>query len=363
MTDARPNAPALFLMTPTDHLFPLLRKLLFSLEPERSHALALSALEQPWLRRWFEPTEPRPDKAVSAFGLDFANAVGLAAGLDKNGDHIDALGALGFGHIEIGTITPKPQDGNPKPRLFRLEQYGALINRMGFNNKGVAHLVANAEKRQYKGVLGINIGKNATTPIENALDDYRHCLERVFPVADYVTVNISSPNTKNLRALQDEEPLRALLGELREQQALLAAKHAREVPLLVKIAPDVSDVQLDGICNVARALALDGMIVGNTTLERASVEPHVHAGEAGGLSGAPLRPLADSRLAATLERLDGEVPVIGVGGIDSGAAAANKIELGAQLVQIYTGFIYHGPALVRAAVRATSALADDVKPS
>ena len=267
-----------------------------------------------------------------------------------------ALGALGFGALEIGTVTPRPQPGNPSPRVFRLPRHGALINRLGFNNAGVDHLVRQVERRRWRGPLGINVGKNAATPIERAADDYVACLERVHPHADWVTVNVSSPNTANLRELQHGEALARLLTRLKTAQSALDTRHGRHVPLAVKIAPDMTDAELDAFCAVVREHEIEAVISGNTTRERAAVAGHLHARETGGLSGAPLKGLADDRLRAVAERLEGSaVALIGVGGIASGADAADKLALGADLVQLYSGLIFHGPALVRDCIAATTA--------
>jgi len=345
---------------PADPLWRALRTVLFELDPERAHDLALGALEWPGVSAWLGRRAPTAHP-VDCMGLSFANRVGLAAGLDKNGDHIDALAALGFGHVEVGTVTPRPQPGNPAPRMFRLTQHGALINRLGFNNKGVEHLVRRAERRRGTAVLGINLGKNATTPNERAAEDYLLGLKRVWPVADYVTINISSPNTQGLRDLQHGQALRSLLDAIGDRAAALSTQHARHVPIAVKIAPDLDDEELDDAIDALSERPFAALIVGNTTRGRRAVAGHLYANEAGGLSGAPLRELADDRLRATrlrLERLadsaDSAAPLslIGVGGIDSGRAAARKLALGAELVQLYTGFIYHGPALVRDAIEA-----------
>jgi len=274
--------------------------------------------------------------------------------LDKNGDYIDALGAMGFGFIEIGTITPKPQQGNPQPRLFRLTKHGALINRMGFNNLGVDHLVAKAQKRQFKGCLGINIGKNATTDLNDAQSDYLICLQKVYASADYISVNISSPNTQGLRDLQHGDRLHALLDCLKNAQAKLATQHGQYKPLVVKISPDMSDDELSEFCATVLEFEIDGIIAGNTTSERSMVDGSKHAAETGGLSGAPMRALADDRLGVVAEQLSGKIALIGVGGISSGSHALNKRRLGADLVQLYTGLIYHGPALVRDCIRKTA---------
>jgi len=321
------------------------------MEPERAHDLALGFASNSLVKSLNRMRYARAGSPVQAFGRELPNAVGLAAGLDKNGDYIDALGAMGFGFIEIGTITPKPQPGNPQPRMFRLLEHNALINRMGFNNLGVDHLVKRAEKRKFKGCLGINIGKNASTPVEDAHSDYLHCLEKVYAVADYITVNVSSPNTKGLRDLQHGEKLQTLLSTLKESQSKLSTQHGAYKPLLIKVAPDMTDNELNDFCTTAMQFDIDGIIVGNTTQERSAVSGSPHANEAGGLSGAPLRELADDRLQVASKIINGKTALIGVGGISSGEDAQQKLKLGADLVQLYTGFIYHGPALVRDCVR------------
>ena len=296
-----------------------------------------------------------PADPVRVMGLDFPNPVGLAAGLDKNGEHVDALAALGFGFIEVGTVTPRPQPGNPRPRLFRLTDRQAIINRMGFNNDGVEKLLANvsaAKFARWGGVLGINIGKNFDTPIARAADDYLFCLDRVYSAASYVAVNISSPNTTNLRELQRDDALDALLGSLKEAQARLADQHGKYVPLALKIAPDLEDQQIQAIADLLRQHRMDGVIATNTTLSRAGVEGQRHADEAGGLSGAPLLAMSTAVVGKLATALAGEVPIIGVGGIIKGADAAAKIAAGASLVQFYTGFIYRGPELVAEAAAA-----------
>jgi dihydroorotate dehydrogenase len=289
-------------------------------------------------------------------GIAFPNPVGIAAGLDKNGDYIDALAALGFGFVEIGTITPRPQPGNPQPRLFRLPAANAIINRMGFNNHGVDHLVerVRASKlfKQQSGVLGINIGKNKDTPAENAVDDYLICMRKVYALAHYITVNLSSPNTPGLRDLQFGEPLRQLLGRLKEEQQKLAAQVGRVVPLAVKIAPDMVGDDVGNVAAALREFEIDGVIATNTTIARDAVAHLPHGSEAGGLSGAPLTQKSTAVIRELARELDGSLPIIGVGGVMTGADAAAKIAAGAALVQIYTGFIYRGPALIGDAVRA-----------
>jgi len=285
-------------------------------------------------------------------GLSFSNAVGLAAGLDKDGAHIEALAALGFGFIEIGTVTPRPQPGNPKPRLFRLPRAQAIINRMGFNNLGVDQLVANVLMSNYKGILGINIGKNKDTPIDHAVDDYLACMDKVYAHASYITVNISSPNTQNLRELQKDDALDTLLSAIKLRQAILTERHGQYVPIALKIAPDLDDSQIAAIAALLMVHHVDGVIATNTTLARDKVQGLPFADEAGGLSGLPVREASNRVIRALARHLQGAVPIIGVGGIHSGADALEKITAGAQLVQLYTGLIYQGPSLVSQCVRA-----------
>jgi dihydroorotate dehydrogenase len=344
---------------PQDLLFSLARSVLFELDPERAHDLTLSIMDQPLLQRWLARryqahTRTPPQPAVACMGLQFDNRIGLAAGLDKNGDHIDALGALGFGFIEIGTVTPRAQTGNPKPRLFRLADRGALINRFGFNNKGVDHLVKRVEQRKWPGRLGINIGKNATTSLDDAEADYLHCFEKVAALADYVTINISSPNTQGLRDLQHGERLTRLLHALKRAQSQLATQHGKLTPLAVKIAPDMNDAELDSFCAAVLENEIEAVIIGNTTNSRTPVAGHLYAREAGGMSGAPLQALANDRLSAVARRLQGKTALIGAGGVSSGAVAVEKRRRGANLVQLYTGLIFHGPALVRDCIRRTA---------
>ena len=329
-------------------MYSLARPFLFGVDAERAHGLALASLEAAY-RTGLNPlfaSRPRP-LPTRALGLEFPNPVGCAAGLDKNGEHVDALLALGFGFVEVGTVTPKPQAGNPKPRMFRLPEHQAVINRLGFNNDGVDALVRNVSRaRRRHGLLGINIGKNKDTPNESAHEDYLFCLERVYPVADYVTVNISSPNTAGLRELQEEQALRNLVGVLREAQERLGAQHGRRVPMLVKIAPDLTDEDIESCARVLGDLHVDGVIATNTTVDRLPVEGHRHAGEAGGLSGAPLYGKSTAVLRRLRGRLDPAIPLIGVGGILNGADAAGKIAAGATMVQFYSGMVYRGPELV-----------------
>jgi dihydroorotate dehydrogenase len=336
-------------------LYDIVRPFVFRFDPETAHDLAFGNLERAHrlgLTRLLRPHVA--DDPITVMGIRFPNPVGLAAGLDKNADHIDALGDLGFGFIEVGTVTPKPQPGNPKPRAFRLPQASALINRMGFNNNGVDRFVASvALARDFSGhggVIGLNIGKNATTPIEQALDDYLACLRKVHPLlehrAGYIAVNISSPNTRNLRALQDDAALAALLAGLRDERARLADRSGKRVPMAVKIAPDLDDDALPRIADTLVAHGIDAVIATNTTVARDAVQGLPHADEAGGLSGAPVRARATEVVALLHRHLRGALPIIGVGGIMDGAAAVEKIAAGASLVQIYTGLIYRGPALV-----------------
>jgi len=335
-------------------MYNLARPFLFGLDAEHAHGLGLKAMELAY-RTGTSPllakqVEPLPTKA---FGLTFPNPVGLAAGLDKNGAHIDALLALGFGFVEIGTVTPRAQAGNPKPRMFRLPQYKAVINRLGFNNEGVDALVRNVERaRRRDGLLGINIGRNKDTSNDRAASDYLYCLERVYPLADYITVNISSPNTAGLRELQEEQALRQLIGALRESQEELGAQHGKRVPMLVKIAPDLSDEDIDAVARVLRDLSVDGVIATNTTVSRMSVQEHRLAHETGGLSGAPLMNQSTMVLRKLRTRLPDSIPVIGVGGILSGADAVAKMAAGASMVQFYTGMVYRGPELVHECVEA-----------
>jgi dihydroorotate dehydrogenase len=291
---------------------------------------------------------------IEVMGLKFPNRVGLAAGLDKNGTCIDGLAHLGFGFLEIGTVTPRPQAGNPKPRLFRLPSREALINRMGFNNDGVGALVDNVRRAHYAGILGINIGKNADTPIERAVDDYLACLDQVYSCASYVTVNISSPNTANLRQLQGESELDALLGAIKVRQTMLAERHGRYVPIALKIAPDLDSTQLTHIADTLRRHHCDAVVAANTTLDRECIFGDRLANEKGGLSGAPLFEKSTAVVAALARALAGELPIIAVGGIVDGAKAKAKLDAGASLVQLYSGLIFRGPGLVRECVAATA---------
>ncbi|MFN7087927.1 MAG: quinone-dependent dihydroorotate dehydrogenase [Burkholderiales bacterium] len=333
--------------------YSLLRPLLFALDAETAHRLTLGLLKTLQCSGLASAFMPRPAVCPRrVMGMVFPNPVGLAAGLDKNGEYIDALAALGFGFIEIGTVTPRAQPGNPRPRLFRIPQARAVINRMGFNNEGVDRLIENVRRARYRGVLGINIGKNFDTPIERAADDYLHCLRKVYTLASYVTVNISSPNTVNLRRLQESSELENLLAALKAEQARLADEHGRYVPLALKIAPDLDAAQVTAIAQLLHRHAIDAVIATNTTIAREGVAGLPHADETGGLSGAPLTARSTGIVRQLAAALEGSVPVIGVGGIMSGADAAQKIAAGASLVQLYTGLVYRGPQLVAECVDA-----------
>ena len=332
-------------------LYPLLRPLLFGLDPETAHAVALRSLDAAAAfgiaQRIVPHVAPSP---VEAMGLKFPNRVGLAAGLDKNAEHIDGLAALGFGFIECGTVTPRPQPGNPRPRMFRLPEREALINRLGFNNDGVERFLANVSRSRYGpargGILGLNIGRNFDTPNERAVDDYLHCLRAVYASASYVTVNVSSPNTEGLRALQYDGTLDALLAALKAEQLELAQVHGKYTPLAVKIAPDLTGAQIHRIATALTEHRIDAVIATNTTTDRSAVSGLPHAEEAGGLSGRPLGEKSNAVIRMLAQELDGALPIIGVGGVMSGADAKEKIAAGATLVQIYTGLIYRGPELV-----------------
>jgi dihydroorotate dehydrogenase len=340
--------------------YALARPLLFGLDPETAHDLALHAIARlqntPAQRLWQQPRVADP---VTVAGLRFPNRVGLAAGLDKDGRCIDGLGAMGFGFIEVGTVTPKAQPGNPRPRMFRLPAAQALINRMGFNNDGLDAFLANVQRahsfRATGGVVGLNIGKNAATPIERAADDYLLALDGVYPHADYVVANISSPNTKNLRVLQADEALDGLLGALTRRREALAARHRRRVPIFVKIAPDLDEAQVDAVARTFERHAIDGVIATNTTTARDAVQGLPHAAEAGGLSGRPLLESSNRVVRQLRTRLGAAYPIIGVGGVIGPAEARAKIDAGATLVQVYTGLIYGGPAVVPRIARAIAA--------
>jgi dihydroorotate dehydrogenase len=337
-------------------MYALARPFLFCLDAERAHDLGLVAIETAY-RTGFDAllaARPKP-LPVDAFGLHFENPVGLAAGLDKNGAHVDALAALGFGFIEVGTTTPRAQPGNPKPRMFRIPEREAVINRLGFNNGGVDALVANVERAKFSGVLGINIGKNKDTPNERAVDDYLFCLERVYARASYVTINISSPNTQGLRDLQEEDTLKRFIGTLRDAQEKLGAKHGARKPMLLKIAPDLSEAEFDAIADVLLASGIDGLICTNTTIDRAPIAGLRHAEETGGLSGKPVFEKSTAVLRGMAKRLAGRIPLVGVGGIVAGSDAAAKLDAGASVVQFYTGMVYRGPQLIGECVEAIRA--------
>nr|WP_312971229.1 quinone-dependent dihydroorotate dehydrogenase [Pseudomonas sp.] len=337
-------------------MYNLARELLFKLSPETSHELSIDLIGAAGRLGLAGRLCKAPSSLpVTVMGLQFANPVGLAAGLDKNGDAIDGFAQLGFGFVEIGTVTPRPQPGNPKPRLFRLPEAEAIINRMGFNNHGVDHLLARVQAAKYRGVLGINIGKNVDTPVERAVDDYLICLDKVYAHASYITVNVSSPNTPGLRSLQFGDSLKQLLDALHKRQNQLTLSHGRRVPLAIKIAPDMSDEETVQVAAALLESGMDAVIATNTTLSREGVENLAFANEAGGLSGAPVRDKSTHTVSVLASELGGRLPIIAAGGITEGRHAAEKIAAGASLVQIYSGFIYKGPALIREAVDAIAA--------
>ena len=327
--------------------------LLSRLDPELAHDIGLAGAR--WLRPFWPPLDLPPAISVRCFGRTFAHPLGLAAGFDKNGDYLDALGAMGFSHVELGTVTPRPQPGNPKPRLFRIPQRCALINRMGFNNKGVDHLAAQLIRSRYTGIRGVSIGKNFDTPIENAHDDYVTCLRKVYALADYVAVNISSPNTARLRELQGSGGLERLLGALFEERRVLQERYGRRVPLLIKIAPDLTSEQICALARDLRALEVDGVIATNTSTDRSAILNAPAAAEAGGLSGAPLHAMSVRVIAQLRAELGPSFPLIGVGGIVSAEHARETLRAGANLIQIYTGFTYRGPVLLEEIMQALSA--------
>lgn len=337
--------------------YPLIRFMLFRMDPEKTHDLTLK-----WLK-WIESSVFRglivqkiADDPVEVFGIQFPNRVGLAAGLDKNGICIDAFAALGFGHIEVGTVTPRPQPGNPKPRLFRLVKANGIINRFGFNNDGVDQLLKNIKASNYTGVLGINIGKNFDTEVEKAVDDYIICLEKVYPYASYITVNISSPNTANLRQLQFGEALDELLIAIKQKQLQLTAEYSKKIPILIKIAPDLSDEEVGLLAETFIKHEVDGVIATNTTFSRKGVENLPHAQEQGGLSGAPVCEMSTQIISKLSAKVNGKFPIIGVGGIDNAEKACDKVSAGASLVQLYSGLIYQGPRLIQSVAKALSVL-------
>ncbi|MEX0603097.1 MAG: quinone-dependent dihydroorotate dehydrogenase [Marinobacter sp.] len=334
-------------------MYGFIRSLLFRLPPEQAHSVALKSLdliEKLGLAQRFSPSVPATP--VTAMGLTFPNPVGLAAGLDKNADHVDALGALGFGFIEVGTVTPLAQPGNPKPRMFRLPEHQAIINRMGFNNEGLDHLLVQVDRMAYRGILGINVGKNAATPVDQAESDYRKGIAGVYSRADYITVNVSSPNTPGLRDLQFGDSLLRLLEAIKDEQKTQQANHDRYVPVAVKIAPDMDDDGIRFVANALKSTGMDGVIATNTTVSRDAVAGHPLAAEVGGLSGEPVREPSLRVIRGLRAELGAAMPIIGVGGIMDGASALAKIEAGANLVQIYTGFIYRGPEIIGEAIRA-----------
>ena len=334
-------------------MYPLIRKIFFQCDPEKIHEFTIKSLKNlggtplKWMYKGKVPNKP-----VEVMGITFPNPVGLAAGLDKNGECINAFDAMGFGFVEIGTVTPRPQPGNEKPRIFRLPEANAVINRMGFNNKGVDYLIEQVRQANFKGVLGINIGKNKDTPEENAKDDYITCMKKVYNYASYITINISSPNTPGLRNLQYGDSLNALLAAIKAEQKVLAQQYNKYVPVAVKIAPDLTEEEVNGIAQCLIENEIDGVIATNTTLARDQVAHLEHGNEMGGLSGQPVREQSTIVIGLLAKALAGKMPIIGVGGIDSAASAQEKIAAGASLVQVYTGFIYQGPDLVRDIVTA-----------
>ncbi|MDE2343078.1 MAG: quinone-dependent dihydroorotate dehydrogenase [Betaproteobacteria bacterium] len=327
-------------------LYSLARNLLFQVDPERAHALSLQALTQAARCGLVKPGSARSVQSRTVMGLSFPNPLGIAAGLDKNAEYLDGLGALGVGFVEVGTVTPRPQPGNPKPRVFRLPEVEGIINRLGFNNNGVDYLLQQVARSSYRGILGINIGKNFDTPLEKAVEDYVLALRRVAPHAHYVTVNISSPNTANLRQLQGNEELDRLLGALKTTQQALADEHGRYVPIALKIAPDLTAEQVEAIARLLVTHRMDAVIATNTTIGREAIAAHPLSRETGGLSGAPLHEASLAVVRQLAHALDGALPIIGVGGITSGARARAMLDAGATLIQIYTGLIYRGPGLV-----------------
>ncbi len=338
-------------------MYDLLRSLMFKMPAETSHDLALDLIGAAGrLRLADKLVRPVPPQPVEVMGLTFDNPVGLAAGLDKNAVAVDGLAAMGFGSIEVGTVTPRPQPGNPKPRLFRLEEHEAIINRFGFNNQGVDAMLERLAAVNYRGVLGINIGKNAVTPVENAVDDYLYCLRKVYSRASYVTVNLSSPNTPGLRTLQYGDSLKQLLAQIKTCQLELSQRYGRYVPIAIKIAPDMTAAEVSLVAGTLLEQGMDAVIATNTTLDRSAVADSPFADEAGGLSGAPLTDASTEVVRLLAQELKGRMPIIGVGGIFSGADAADKIAAGASLVQLYSGFIYRGPSLIKECAEAIATL-------
>jgi dihydroorotate dehydrogenase len=334
-------------------LYPALKPWLFKMDAERAHEWTTRMMRFSHALGLLKPDELPRCAPIDCLGLRFPNVLGLAAGMDKSASAVEAWAALGFGFVEVGTLTPRPQPGNPKPRLFRLPEHEALINRMGFNNPGIHAAVKRLEKRRTKAVVGVNIGKNFDTPNEKAVDDYLYCLKAAYPVADYIAVNISSPNTKGLRDLQAEESIRQLLAALKKEQAALQIQHGKKVPMLVKIAPDLDGSQIEALARVFNELAVDGVIATNTTISREAVAGHPLEKEAGGLSGAPVTERSTLVIQAFRALLNAQTPIIGVGGILSGADAAAKLKAGASLVQVYSGLVYRGPGLIRHVLEGT----------
>lgn len=335
-------------------MYSLIHPLLFSLKPETAHSVSMASLEFSYKLGISTRLYPTVENPTELMGLKFPNKIGLSAGLDKNGDHIDALGSLGFGFIEIGTVTPRPQPGNPTPRLFRLPAANAIINRMGFNNYGVDHLVKNAKARKFPGILGINVGKNFDTPLENAAEDYLACIRAAYDSADYLAVNISSPNTPGLRDLQRGDELSQLTQKLVAEVRQLDQQSNRRVPLTVKIAPDLEPDEIREMADTIVAAGVDGIIATNTTIDKSAVAGLKLGQEQGGLSGAPVREQSTLVIRTLAEHLQGAVPIIGVGGIETAEHAIEKVQAGADLVQIYTGFIYRGPAMISEIAKALS---------
>ncbi len=334
------------------NLYPLLRPFLFSLDPETAHEVTLKLLNATYVSGLDKLIYPKIEhKPVTVMGLEFKNPVGLAAGMDKNGDYINALDALGFGFVEIGTVTPRPQPGNPKPRLFRLPEHQAIINRMGFNNRGIDHLLAQVKNSGFAGVLGINIGKNFDTPIEQAAEDYLIGLRKAYSAASYITLNISSPNTKNLRQLQQGDEIKNLISVLKEEQLKLQQEHAKYVPLVLKIAPDLSVEEIAHIARLLLDFEIDGVIATNTTIARDLIAGHQHAEQAGGLSGAPVKEKSTFVVRELARELNGKLPIIAAGGILTASDAQEKLAAGASLVQLYSGLIYRGPQLIEDVVK------------
>ncbi len=334
-------------MTLIENFYPVMKPWLFRLDAERAHTLTVKMMIIAHRLGLLKSVVGTTQQARTVMGLTFPNALGLAAGMDKSASAVDAWSALGFGCVEVGTLTPRPQPGNPKPRLFRLPEHEALINRMGFNNPGIHAAVKKLQHRRTKAIVGVNIGKNFDTPNEEAVNDYLYCLKAAYPVADYIAVNISSPNTKGLRDLQAEDAVRQLIAALKQEQATLKNEHGKTVPLLVKIAPDLNDLQIEALARVFNEQNIDGVIATNTTIDRNDVTGHALAQEAGGLSGAPVRERSNRVLQAFRTLLRESMPIIGVGGIMHGHDAVEKMKAGAALVQVYSGLVYRGPGLVR----------------